>query len=559
MGVEGNGEEETQQVTTTTTTATTTTTPELESIGVGGGKRKLDDIQIAKQKAQEMIARIVNDADSKRPRLDDPTSPSSDQYPPPTSDAGQKPSIQLTDNSEAGSGTYNAQSGSYYGFQSTSKRIEIPNGKVGVIIGRGGENIKYIQTQSGAKVQIIKDADVDPYSQTRDVELTGTSDQISIAEQLIKDVMAKADAQGSGPSAPNVPHGSEQFIMKVPNEKVALIIGKGGESIKNMQSRSGARIQIIPLHLPPGDTSTERTAYINGSPDQIESAKALLNEVISGNRPRNPTGPNNYMQQSYRPPANWAQPPVQQPGYGYQQSGTYPTPAPVPAPAPSYYGNYPQQQSGWDHSNSSAPTQAPQQNTEYNYYRQQGQNETGTAQTNINYGYGQPPPVGNNNYNQGYSQQPQNYGQDAPSQGPQYDQQKPYMSVPPSGSQLDGMTPSQTYGSQPTTQTPPAYSATYNQPQTVPLSGYGNSQGYMGPPQSAQVPPQQGYEQTVYSQSAQVPPQQGYDQTAYSQSAQAPPPTSQQPVYGGDWYPQQVAPAQSSYVQGTTAPAYGQQ
>lgn len=41
-------------------------------------------------------------------------------------------------------------------------------------------------------------------------------------------------------------------------------------------------LQIIPLHLPPGDTSTERSVYINGLKEQIESAKELINEVISG-------------------------------------------------------------------------------------------------------------------------------------------------------------------------------------------------------------------------------------------------------------------------------------
>lgn len=38
---------------------------------------------------------------------------------------------------------------------------------------------------------------------------------------------------------------------------------------------------MIPLHLPPGDTSTERTLQIDGSSEQIESAKQLVNEVIS--------------------------------------------------------------------------------------------------------------------------------------------------------------------------------------------------------------------------------------------------------------------------------------
>ena len=38
---------------------------------------------------------------------------------------------------------------------------------------------------------------------------------------------------------------------------------------------------MIPLHLPPGDTSNERTLQIDGTSDQIESAKQLVNEVIS--------------------------------------------------------------------------------------------------------------------------------------------------------------------------------------------------------------------------------------------------------------------------------------
>lgn len=38
---------------------------------------------------------------------------------------------------------------------------------------------------------------------------------------------------------------------------------------------------MIPLHLPPGDASTERTLQIDGTSEQIESAKLLVNEVIS--------------------------------------------------------------------------------------------------------------------------------------------------------------------------------------------------------------------------------------------------------------------------------------
>ena len=39
--------------------------------------------------------------------------------------------------------------------------------------------------------------------------------------------------------------------------------------------------QVIPLHLPPGDTSMERTVHMDGTKDQIEAAKKLVNEIIN--------------------------------------------------------------------------------------------------------------------------------------------------------------------------------------------------------------------------------------------------------------------------------------
>lgn len=82
---------------------------------------------------------------------------------------------------------------SYGSYPGPSKKIEIPNGRVGVIIGKGGETIKYLQLQSGAKIQVTRDMDADPNSPNRGVELTGTPDQIAKAEQLINDVLNEVD------------------------------------------------------------------------------------------------------------------------------------------------------------------------------------------------------------------------------------------------------------------------------------------------------------------------------------------------------------------------------
>ncbi|KAE8691255.1 hypothetical protein F3Y22_tig00110890pilonHSYRG00240 [Hibiscus syriacus] len=87
---------------------------------------------------------------------------------------------------------------SYGSYHGNSNKIYISQNRVGVIIGKARETIKYLQLQSGAKIQIQRDTDTDPNSMTRPVELVGTTEQIAKAEQLINDVLAEAEAGGSG-------------------------------------------------------------------------------------------------------------------------------------------------------------------------------------------------------------------------------------------------------------------------------------------------------------------------------------------------------------------------
>ncbi|GAB4837958.1 hypothetical protein Ancab_027486 [Ancistrocladus abbreviatus] len=516
-----------------------------------GHKRKIEDeIELAKQRAQEIAARLINTAESKRPRLDTSlfssisSATTATAYPPPP----PPPITQFP---------VSVQTGHYNGFQGTSKKILIPNAKVGVIIGRGGDMIKNLQLRSGARIQITRDADADPNSLTRDVELMGTSEQISRAEELINEVIAETDAANSASSGnrsiSTMQAGAELFVMKVPNDRVALVIGKGGETIKNMQSKSGARIQVVPLHLPPGDTSTERSVHISGTKEQIDSAKDLINEVVSGNRLNTSSGSAGYVQPVYSASAGWAstgQPPVQQQApYGYGQEGTYSMP-------PPYYGSYPPQQAGWEQTNPSAVPPAPLQNTSYNMYSQQAQP---VSTPNISYNYSQMPPAAGYSYNQGYPQQPTSYGQDYSGQAPLLDQQKPYSNpaygTSATSSQPDGTTTPQ--ASQPgygppavlsqadgnaQSQSSAAYTTGYSQPTTTTVNGYGTYPGYAAQP-SGQI----GYNQSSYAQTA-------YDQLPGVQvSTQA-----CQSYYGQSGYSLPQAPAQANYYQGTYPPVAGQ-
>nr|GFC80044.1 far upstream element-binding protein 2-like [Tanacetum cinerariifolium] len=78
-----------------------------------------------------------------------------------------------------------------------------------------------------------RDIDADPNSQTRGVELIGSFESIAKAEEMTRDVLAKflVGFLFTG--------GADQFSMQVPNNKVGLILGKGGEIIKSMQVSTG--------------------------------------------------------------------------------------------------------------------------------------------------------------------------------------------------------------------------------------------------------------------------------------------------------------------------------
>ncbi|EXB66885.1 Far upstream element-binding protein 2 [Morus notabilis] len=567
----------------------------------------VDEIQLAKQRAQEIAARLFNNAsagagvapplDAKRPRVENGGGFDSSDKGFSSAPTDSKPHNPISAPSSIPVS---------YGFQGSSKKIEIPNGRVGVIIGKGGETIKYLQLQSGAKIQVTRDMDADLNSPTRMVELMGTPEQIAKAEQLITDVLAGAESGSQGMQTRRVggQSGSEQFVMKIPNNKVGLVIGKGGETIKNMQARTGARIQVIPLHLPPGDASIERTLQIDGTSEQIETAKQLVNEVISENRVRNPGMSGGYPQQGYqaRPPTSWGPPgapPTQQPGYGYGQPGSYSGPSSqYNMPQHSYPGYPPQPTSGgypssWDQS-TVPPSQQTSHGGGYDYYSQQApthqQQNPGAAAPadNTGYNYGQ---TGASGYQQGQGYSQDGYGgYNAPQSGygqpPQYDQQQGYSAAGYGNvsNPTDGHTSS--YGSQgDSTQAPPSVPPTsagqqgYNtsqpspNPSSYPPQG-ANQPGYGVPPNSqagygSQPAAQPGYGHGYGAQQGQKPPPNPpvYGQAAqspstpggYSQQAPQQPgyPHSQPPPAG---YAQPDSGSQrgpSSYGAATSQPGYG--
>ncbi|XVF37300.1 hypothetical protein REPUB_Repub19eG0134300 [Reevesia pubescens] len=480
-----------------------------------------------------------------------------------------------------------------------TRRMEVPNAKVGVLIGKAGDTIRFLQYNSGAKIQIMRDADADRDAPTRPVEIIGTLSSIIKAEKLINAVIAEADAGGSpslvarGLTTAQAAGAADQIEIQVPNEKVGFIIGRGGETIKGLQTRSGARIQLIPQHLPEGDESKERTVRVTGDKKQIEIAREMIKDVM--NQTVRPSG--GFNQQGYQPrgttgPPQWGPRghPTQTASYDYQQRGPYPSQNSHYQPP---YGGYPSHQmaprsnfgSSWEQRPHSM--QGPPQSGGYDYYSRQGNvsvpHSTSipghgpgpspaaamgpvSSQSNYNYGqphgpadYAHPPPYSQvapqHSYGHGYEEKYENH---TPVQHPYVGHGSSQPGYAQAGPQ-PGYAPQQQYGKPPSyamqSQGPQTYGPPANQVGEVPYQGP-TAQSY-GP----NVPPQQQYPyassgpmQQSYPPYGSAPPSDGYSQPPPA-TGQAYAQQGSQPVPG---YSQPSAQQATAYAQASTAAGYGQ-
>uniref|UniRef100_A0A665SUR0 Far upstream element-binding protein 2-like n=1 Tax=Echeneis naucrates TaxID=173247 RepID=A0A665SUR0_ECHNA len=149
-----------------------------------------------------------------------------------------------------------------------TEEYRVPDGMVGLIIGRGGEQINKIQQDSGCKVQIAHDSAGLP---ERSVSLTGSPDSIQRAKALIDDIVSRGHESSNGQS------GSMQEMI-IPAGKAGLIIGKGGETIKQLQERAGVKMILIQDGSQP--PNIDKPLRIIGDPYKVQQAKDMVNEIL---------------------------------------------------------------------------------------------------------------------------------------------------------------------------------------------------------------------------------------------------------------------------------------
>ncbi|XP_027138258.1 far upstream element-binding protein 2 [Larimichthys crocea] len=149
-----------------------------------------------------------------------------------------------------------------------TEEYRVPDGMVGLIIGRGGEQINKIQQDSGCKVQIAHDS---AGLSERSVSLTGSPDAVQRAKALIDDIVSRGHESTNGQA------GSMQEMI-IPAGKAGLIIGKGGETIKQLQERAGVKMILIQDGSQP--PNIDKPLRIIGDPYKVQQAKEMVNEIL---------------------------------------------------------------------------------------------------------------------------------------------------------------------------------------------------------------------------------------------------------------------------------------
>lgn len=174
--------------------------------------------------------------------------------------------------------------------EETTTIINVPSKTVGLVIGKGGESIKNLQDRSLCHINVMPEEATK--NGMRPLHLIGTLQQAAAAQEMIMEIVNN-DAKNlpghgsSGRDSVNAMSlgvrgggggGQDKFTdsIVVPSEAVGMIIGKGGETVRDMQDITNCKINVSQ----PTGRDVEREIELIGSRAAIQHAKDAINEKV---------------------------------------------------------------------------------------------------------------------------------------------------------------------------------------------------------------------------------------------------------------------------------------
>lgn len=176
-----------------------------------------------------------------------------------------------------------------------SEVITIEPSLVGLIIGRQGENLRRIETQTQTRVQFLSAQEAP--GALRQCKITGNrASRAEAKTEIYKTIDENAGGRGSAPpprggapkggAPPSMRDAEATEQIMVPDKTVGLIIGRGGETIRDLQERSGCHVNIVGENK---SVNGLRPVNLIGTLQAAQVAKNLILEIVesdtAGSRP----------------------------------------------------------------------------------------------------------------------------------------------------------------------------------------------------------------------------------------------------------------------------------
>ncbi|KAL4568502.1 hypothetical protein LXL04_024116 [Taraxacum kok-saghyz] len=160
----------------------------------------------------------------------------------------------------------------------TIYRYLCPSNKIGSIMGRGGDIIKQLRSETNSKIKIgetvsgCEERVITIYStkdETNDFEAT---DRFCPAQDALFKVHDKVAAE-VGPN--EVSEGAPQATARllVPSDQIGCVIGKGGQVVQTIRTDTSAQIRIMKdNHLPTCALTSDELVQISGEASHVRKA-----------------------------------------------------------------------------------------------------------------------------------------------------------------------------------------------------------------------------------------------------------------------------------------------
>ena len=158
-----------------------------------------------------------------------------------------------------------------------------------MIIGRQGENLRRVESETGARVQFVPARE--PNAPNRQCTISGPRGAREAAKAEIARVMDDngggagsppqrtnlRQAQRESSDQPPLREGENSRQVLVPDKTVGLIIGRGGETIRDLQERSGCHVNIVGENK---SINGKRPVNLIGTVEAAAKAEALIWEIV---------------------------------------------------------------------------------------------------------------------------------------------------------------------------------------------------------------------------------------------------------------------------------------